>query len=288
MAGRLDVRQNLRKGSGVHPALRLACLSILVAACDTGESQKLGRFGNVLLQSDTTAEATRKASAYFYAYDAAQSSGGCDIVGQTPECNVWSCTASIYTEPPALPPLSVGDLTVTGTKEPLFFSEGEPGHYNAELAFEGPLWEGADPLLAHVGGSSDFPLVEVGLKGPFPLTVTAPEPVDGMLMIDGKADYSFTWSEPKVGAVYVAISTETTTTAGEPLILPGVDCVYAAEQGKGVIPSAVLKALPKPEGLVSYTFDVLTFTSNRAIVDDAALTLRATTFGLSARASVTF
>lgn len=274
----------------MHPVLRFSCLSILLAACDSGESQRFTRFGNVLLQSDTTPEAARKANAYFYAYDPEQPTGGCDIVAQSTSCNVWSCTASIYTEPPELPPLSVGDISVTGTKEPLSFTESgsDPGHYSAELAFEGPLWDGADPLLAHVGGSDDFPPVEVGLKAPFPLTVTAPEPVDGMLMINAKADFDLAWSEPKVGAVYVAVSTETTTTAGKSLILPGIDCVFAAEQGKGVIPNDVLALLPKPEALVDYTFDVLTFTSNHSVVDDASVSMRATTFGLSARASVTF
>jgi hypothetical protein len=271
----------------VHPFFRFAWLPLLIAACDSGESYKVNRFGSVLLQSDSTPEATRAASAFFYRYDSSQDVGDCYVAGQTTQCNIWSCSDALYTNPGTFPPLSVGDLSVTGTTEDLIFTEGEVGDYSAEIPFDGPLWAEGSLLIAHASGSADFPKTEAALNAPLPLTVTGPAPVDGMLVIDPTVDLRVNWSAPRQGAVYSAISTETTTVEGKSVILPGIDCIFDASLGQGTIPKEVIAHVPRPETLTGYRFDVLTFTTGRGISDDAALTVRATTFGLTTSASIT-
>lgn len=271
----------------MHPFFRLACLSLLAAACDSGESYQINKFGTVVLQSDTTAEAARAASAFFYRYDSAQDQGDCDVVAWTTQCNIWQCTEALYTNPGSYPGLSAGDVTVTGTAETLTFTEGDAGSYDAETPFEGPLWAEGDVLIAHASGSEDFPKIDVAVNAPRPVTVTAPEPVDGMLTIDRTKPLSVTWSAPTQGGLYAAISTRSKTVDDKTVTLPGIDCLFDAAQGAGSIPAEVLQTLPNPASLLNYQFDVLTFGSGRSVVDDASLTVRATTFGLSATATLT-
>jgi hypothetical protein len=178
-------------------------------------------------------------------------------------------------------------VTVTGTAEELTFTEDDTGSYSAEIPFEGPLWAEGDVIIAHVSGSENFPLTEVAVNAPRPVTVTAPEPVDGMLTIDRTKPLAVTWSAPTQGGLYAAISTRSKTVDDKTVTLPGIDCLFDASLGTGSIPAEVLQALPNPASLINYQLDVLTFGSGRSVVDDAAVTVRASTFGLSTAATLT-
>lgn len=268
---------------------RLGALAFtsLVIACGSSSESGPTRYGTIFLESDSTAEPAQLAKARFYQLDSTPAAGPCRVVGEQGACRLWECRDYSPLEALDTSPLSAGSLSVTGANVELELEEGEPGSYTWQNTLAQPLWNGGERLLARVGGSAEFPAAEVALSAPDPIQITAPVVSERPWLVDAHADLGFGWTSAVGSIVYVAISIVVADPeSGTKQLFPGLDCAFAGTANAAVVPAALLSAVAKPEGGAGHLIEALTLAVESVRVDDAVLTLRATSFAFSELATL--
>lgn len=261
-------------------------LTLTLAACsDPGSAAT--RFGTVLLQSDSTSEPLQLAAGSFYRFDSAPVASKCYVVEQVLACRLWQCDDYAPSRAPEISPLSAGTVNVTGGSATLALEEGEPGNYSWQNNLNLPLWDGGEHLLVTVGGSAEFPASAASLSAPDPITLTAPLVPPEDWRVDSRADLAFAWSAAVESHVYAAISVAVPDPEGSAnLLLPGLDCGFLGAARAGVVPASLLAKVANPAGIAGHQIEALTFAAESVRVDDALLNFRATSFALSALATI--
>lgn len=264
-----------------------SCALALAAAACSDPGSGATRFGTILLESDSTPEPVQLASGAFYRLDSEPVAGKCHVVEEVGACRLWQCDD--YAPPSALKtsPLSAGTVQVTGANTTLQLEEEEPGSYAWTNDLNLPLWDGGEPLLLTVGGSEAFPASAVSLFAPDPVTLTAPlVPAEGW-RLDSRDDLALAWSDAVESHVFVAISVAVPDPEGSAnLLFPGLDCGFFGAARAAVVPASLLTKLARPAGIAGHQIEVLTYAAEAARVDDALLNFRATSFALSALATI--
>jgi hypothetical protein len=266
-------------------AVGLGALALVACSSETGSPAT--RFGTVLLESNSGVEPAQGATGYFYRYASTPVSGKCFLSEELGACRVWKCDDYSTEDKIETVPVTAGPVSVTGTKLGVVLVEGDTGSYAPEAALETPLWVGGERVRVAVAGSDDFPAASLGVIAPEPITLTAPDVSEEPLQFDASKDLAFAWTAIENSNVFAVVSIAMPNPDGEGNVLfPGLDCAYFGTSGAGLMPASVLAKLPKPDGIAGYQVEALTFASNAIRVDDAVLTLQATSFALSTLATV--
>ncbi|MGC4091574.1 MAG: hypothetical protein QM756_27570 [Polyangiaceae bacterium] len=261
------------------------CSLLACVACGPNSSTLPSSFASVALDSPSAGVEALAPRAFFYKLNGS-SSGVCAVSVDDGYCRVWQCDDNAYASAPAITMLDPGAFSVSGANRELSFAADDSGVYRA-ADFDGTaLWADGDKLTATFEGSTQVPATSLELSVPPALTVTAPLLPETGLSIALKNDLTVSW-EPLGTAdqVHVAISSETDAMLPNGDVItnstPALDCTFTGSSGTGVVRASMLALMPKPSGLKSYHFDVLTFAYSQKRVGDTALELRASWLGMS-------